>query len=384
MKTLKKMSLCISCMLLALCMSFSVQAAPKMAKAAVKLKKGNAYVLRLKGNSKGEKVKWKTSAKSIVKISSKSHNRAVLKAKGKGTAVITAKIGKKKYTCTVKVGKNKGIPEKLTLTVGDQYKFSSSKAAKWDLSNAKGSLNVGKKMKKAVFTALKTGKCKVKITVGEEEKICVVKIIRKDGATKADLREEKEIEKAKKAEKEKEAKALEDRKNLMVGLGYSACMVMGGDTHVADCEYHSMDLDSKTMAYMLYQYQYFADDSRIRTEGEYHVATIDDLQDMMNELFGEEDHTNAFGLFRVLYRSKLTPETPDLYYMDATGDFGDAGSCYFEEYDKETVSNNMHTLTGRVMTYNSNANTYIHTGTYSVRYWVRKDGKFQFESVKVD
>ena len=71
---------------------------------------GQTYHLKLKGVSKKAKVKWKTSKKSVVSITKKKGNTVTLKAKKKGTAVVTAAYNKKKYKCRVTV-KAKKKPE---------------------------------------------------------------------------------------------------------------------------------------------------------------------------------------------------------------------------------------------------------------------------------
>ncbi len=58
---------------------------------------GETYKLKINYNSK--KVKWSSSNKKIATVSSKGK----IKAKGIGTCKITGKVGKKKYTCKVKV-----------------------------------------------------------------------------------------------------------------------------------------------------------------------------------------------------------------------------------------------------------------------------------------
>lgn len=71
---------------------------------------GQTYHLKLKGVSKKAKVKWKTSKKSVVSITKKKGNTVTLKAKKKGTAVVTATYNKKKYKCRITV-KAKKKPE---------------------------------------------------------------------------------------------------------------------------------------------------------------------------------------------------------------------------------------------------------------------------------
>ena len=59
--------------------------------------KGDIFKLKITGTKK--KVKWSSSNKTIATVSSKG----VVKGIGEGTAKITAKVGKKKYTCKVNV-----------------------------------------------------------------------------------------------------------------------------------------------------------------------------------------------------------------------------------------------------------------------------------------
>ena len=61
------------------------------------LQRGKTYTLKVKGTKK--KVKWSSNKKTIATVTRKGK----VTAKKQGTAVITAKIGKKKYKCKVKV-----------------------------------------------------------------------------------------------------------------------------------------------------------------------------------------------------------------------------------------------------------------------------------------
>jgi hypothetical protein len=79
----------------------TVEAAPKVKlnKKKVTLYVGKSTTLKLKGTK--QKVKWSSNKKSVATVSSKGK----VKAKKKGTATITAKVGKKKYKCKVTVKK---------------------------------------------------------------------------------------------------------------------------------------------------------------------------------------------------------------------------------------------------------------------------------------
>ena len=99
MKRNKKILTVITILLLIVCMAVPVSAAGKINKKKATLKVGQTLQLKVTG-TKG-KVKWKSSKKSVATVSSKGR----VKAKKKGYATITAKVGKKKYTCKVTVKK---------------------------------------------------------------------------------------------------------------------------------------------------------------------------------------------------------------------------------------------------------------------------------------
>ena len=99
MKRNKKILSLITILLLIVCMAVPVSAAGKINKKKATLKVGQTLQLKVTG-IKG-KVKWTSSKKSVATVSSKGR----VKAKKKGSATITAKVGKKKYTCKVTVKK---------------------------------------------------------------------------------------------------------------------------------------------------------------------------------------------------------------------------------------------------------------------------------------
>ena len=99
------------------------------------LYKGQKKQLKIKGTKK--KAKWSSNKKSVVSVDKKGK----ITAKKKGTAVITAKVGKKNYKCKVTVKVKKKIVEvrdinlnkkDITLTVGQTQKLT----AKFTPSNA--------------------------------------------------------------------------------------------------------------------------------------------------------------------------------------------------------------------------------------------------------
>lgn len=89
----------------------------KISKKSVTMKVGQTLKIKIKNAGK-KKVTWKSSKKKIAKISKKG----VITALKKGTAKITAKVGKKKFTCVVKVKSKKKTTNKTTPTPENQVK----------------------------------------------------------------------------------------------------------------------------------------------------------------------------------------------------------------------------------------------------------------------
>lgn len=72
---------------------------PKLNKKKVSVQVGKTVKLKVKKKPKGKKVKWSSNKKKIASV----NNKGLVKGKKQGTAKITAKVGGKKLTCTVKV-----------------------------------------------------------------------------------------------------------------------------------------------------------------------------------------------------------------------------------------------------------------------------------------
>lgn len=99
----------------------------KINKTSASLYVGSSTTLKISGSSK--KVTWSSNKTSVATVSSKGK----VTAKKAGTAVVTAKVSGKKYTCTVKV-KNPYLNAKTkTLTAGKTYtlKITGTKAKTW-------------------------------------------------------------------------------------------------------------------------------------------------------------------------------------------------------------------------------------------------------------
>lgn len=136
--------------------------------AAVKLNKtkatiyvGNTLTLTLSGTKSG--VKWSTSSEKTAKVS----NKGVVTAVKKGSAVITALVGKSKYKCTITVKDPYISNTSITLNKGDTQKLSITGATEtitWKSSNT----SIATVTKYGTVTAKAAGK--VKIT-GKDKKI---------------------------------------------------------------------------------------------------------------------------------------------------------------------------------------------------------------------
>ncbi len=408
----------ITFLVLMMCICVPAAAAPKLKKTKLTLKKGNVYVLRLTGNSKGASVTWSTSVKKRVPIISESHNRVVLRAKRTGKSVITAKIGSRTLKCTVTVKKNAAYPSTLTLCKGDKFTFTRTKKAKWSLSSAKKGTLSATSGKSVTFTAKKTGTVKLIATRGKKTYPCTIKILRKDGATKADLAEEKAIEEKKAADKDGSGSgtdsgsegsaadsgsssdtALEEwQKGMLASLAQSAARQQLGTEELVPCNIHSMDLSNEAMAFLLYQYVYLyagaqdteADLSIVETQGYVKTISINALQSLMQHLFGEVYLSDAMALFLNKYPDRTEGASA---IFECVGDFGDAGLSYFRSPDTVTRSYDMFCLEGRVMVWNEAMQSYIHRYNYKAYWYLRTkertvqlkgtDVWFQFDHVEI-
>lgn len=90
---------------------------PKLSKSSILLIKGDKTKIKVSKNY--NKVSYSSSNKSAAVVTS----TGIITAKGKGTAKITAKVGKTKLTCTVKVEAPKINKTRVTLTTGKSQKL---------------------------------------------------------------------------------------------------------------------------------------------------------------------------------------------------------------------------------------------------------------------
>lgn len=167
MKRMKKLILLMLIFALVVSNTSTVQAAPKINKKSVTLYVGQKTTLKISGTK--AKVKWSSSNKARATVSSKGK----VTAKKKGKVTITAKIGKKKYTCRVTIKNPFLNKDKLSLTVGetDTLKLTGSKVRSWKSSdqqivtvNKKGKVTA-KKAGNAIITAAASNGKKYTCTV---------------------------------------------------------------------------------------------------------------------------------------------------------------------------------------------------------------------------
>ena len=111
----------VSCLLI-LCLSMTVFAKPVISKKRLSLSVGKDYKLTVSGYDGA--VKWSSSKKAVAKVS----GDGTVIARKVGKAKITAKCGKKKLTCTVKV-----TPVKIESVKLDVYKLSLRKGGSFKM-----------------------------------------------------------------------------------------------------------------------------------------------------------------------------------------------------------------------------------------------------------
>lgn len=159
----------------------------KSSKSKASLAIGQELNLELKGYSGA--VKWSSSNKKVATV----NKNGLVKAKKKGSTVITAKAGKKKYKCkvTVKALKVKSLKlneQKLVLKKDNKEKLkaivspanASNKAVTWKSSNKK----VATVNSKGVVTAKKNGTAIITATAKDGSKkraTCKVTVLKGTG-----------------------------------------------------------------------------------------------------------------------------------------------------------------------------------------------------------
>ena len=164
---------------------FTAEAATvKINKKTLKLDIGDKYTLKITGSNK--KVSWSSSKKAVATVSANGK----VNAKKAGTTTITAKVGKKKYTCKVTVKKQsvtsvklnkKNVSllkgKKITLKATLNPSNASSKGVIWRTSNKK----VATVSAKGVVKAIGVGKCTISAISKDNSKkkaVCTINVRR--------------------------------------------------------------------------------------------------------------------------------------------------------------------------------------------------------------
>ena len=151
-------------------------ASVKLNRTKIVLAVGQTYALKLSGTKKT--VKWATSNKKVAIVSRKG----VVKAVGKGKAVITAKVGKKTYKCAVGVDAPKLSATKKTVTAGTSFAlklYGTKRTVKWYTSNKK----IATVSQKGVVKTLRAGTVKITAKVGGKAYVCTVTVKAKTNNT---------------------------------------------------------------------------------------------------------------------------------------------------------------------------------------------------------
>lgn len=128
----------------------------KLNKTKMTLYIGKPQTLKITGTSKT--VTWSSSDKNVATVSKKGK----VTGKSTGKATITAKVGKKKYKCSVTVKKPSINTKKKTLCVGDTYtlKLTGTEIKSVKTSNKK----IAAVSKKGKVTAKKAGTATITLT----------------------------------------------------------------------------------------------------------------------------------------------------------------------------------------------------------------------------
>lgn len=146
----------------------TAQAAVKISKKSYRLVKGASLQLKLTGTKK--KANWTTSKRSVATVTQKGK----VSAKKKGTATITAKIGKKKYNCRIYVETPTISPRKTTIEVGKSTSLrlnGTKQKVTWKSSNTEiATVRNGK------VTGRKSGNVKITANVQKKKYTCNIMV----------------------------------------------------------------------------------------------------------------------------------------------------------------------------------------------------------------
>lgn len=138
---------------------------------------GAKKTVYLKNNTKG--VTWTTSKKSVASIKANG-NKVEITGNKAGSATVTAKVGKKKYSCKVTIKNAPKISKKkLTLNIGSTYDLKvtgTSSSPKWSTSNKKVVSIKKVSARKYRLTGVKAGSATIKAKVNGKTLSCKVTV----------------------------------------------------------------------------------------------------------------------------------------------------------------------------------------------------------------
>lgn len=144
----------------------------KLTKKKLTIAKRESTTLKVTGTKK--KVTWTTSKKSVATVNSKGK----ITGKKKGSVTITAKVGKKKYTCKVKVEDPALNTTSVTLEKGKSITLKlrgNSRSVTWKTNN-KSIATINKKGK---ITGITNGNAMITAKVGNIKYTCLVYVSNK-------------------------------------------------------------------------------------------------------------------------------------------------------------------------------------------------------------
>lgn len=148
----------------------TVQAATvALNKTEATINKGKTLQLKVTGTK--SKVTWATSKKDVATVD----KNGKVTAKAKGTAKITATVGKKKYTCTVKVEEPKLNKKTIALEVDNTFTLKVSGSTQ-KITWASGDKNIATVTNKGVVTAVSEGTVNITAKVGADKYTCKVTV----------------------------------------------------------------------------------------------------------------------------------------------------------------------------------------------------------------
>ena len=148
-------------------------------KRSTTIKKGNTYKLKIKGTKK--QVKWYSSNNKVASV----NNSGKVTAKKSGKATITAKVGKRKYRCVIKVTDPRLNQTSKTLLKGKSFTlkvYGISGRVKWSTSNKK----IATVNSRGKVTAKKAGRVTITAKVNGQKIRCNVEVVNK-GISRSDI-----------------------------------------------------------------------------------------------------------------------------------------------------------------------------------------------------